>query len=129
MERLHEHLTVPAFEHHGKLWYVRIAGKSRRSEQRERRIATHLRPPADRKAQCGGQADAHAGEAAGADIDENARRTALAGQRRDHRHQPLGMAAAHHFMGRGDHGRSVEQRDRAGCGRGLDDESQVRRDD
>ncbi len=69
-----------------------------------------------------GDADPHAGEAAGPDIDQDARRPPAARQFGDHRHQPLGMAAADLLIARLDYPPACDQRDRTGGGGGLDDQ-------
>ena len=58
--------------------------------------------PADRHAMRGGDADAQAGEAAGADADQDSAGDMAVEHLLDHRHQPLGMAAADHFVARRD---------------------------
>ena len=65
-----------------------------------------------------------AGEAAGAAIDQNPSGAAAVRQFRDHRDQPLSVAASDFLMVLGDDGVSVDQRDRAGGGGGIDDERQ-----
>ena len=122
LERLHEDFTVPPFEDHGKAGERGIGGECRGGDQRQRRIAVRLRPPADRQPARRSEADAHPGETAGADIDEDPLGAALAGQGRDHRDQAFGMAAADEFVSRGDDFPAAKQRDRTGRGRGLDDE-------
>ena len=68
-------------------------------EQAKRRHALKLGAPADREAMRGCDRDPDSGEAAGPDTNQDSRRRATGQQLGDHRHQPLGMAAADQLVG------------------------------
>ncbi len=74
-----------------------------------------------------GDPDAKAGEAARADADQDSRRDMAVEHFLDHRHQPLGMAAADQLVARRDD-RSVplQQGGGAGGGRRVEREDQRR---
>jgi len=78
-----------------------------------------LAAPSDRETMGGGDRDANAREAAGADADEDLSRGAASHELGDHRDQPLGMPAPDHFIRmRNARTRLVEQGGGAGgCGR------------
>ncbi|PAV69882.1 hypothetical protein WR25_20545 [Diploscapter pachys] len=65
---LHEHLAVPALQHRGDL-ALSPAGEGGSGEERQTGIAGNGAAPAERQRPGCGDADAQAGEAAGADID------------------------------------------------------------
>ena len=85
--------------------------------------------PRERERARGGEADANAGETAGADIDDDALGLAaiLGEQFGDHGDQPFGMAASDHLVAVRDDSSSVQQRDGAGGVRGFDGEDQTAR--
>ena len=76
----------------------------------------------EREATRGGDPDPQSGKAAGADIDQDPPGATAIRQRGDHRHQSFGMPAPDHLMRMRDHDAILDQRDRAGGGRGVDDE-------
>ena len=124
LERLDEQLAMPA----GHRRDDRLVARSGGGEEREARHAVEFRPPADRQAVRSGDGDTQAGEAAGADADEDMRRDrapSLGEQLVDHRHQPLGMAAADQLVTSADQ-RAIggEQRGGAGRRRTVDREEQ-----
>ena len=91
------------------------------ASKRERGHAVKLGAPADRQAMRGGDRDPDAGEAAGADADQDPVGAAAVEQLGDHRHQPLGMAAADQLVaGDDDSAGVVEQSGRAGGARRVE---------
>ena len=112
---------MPPFQDDGKPRERRPSERPR-GDDRGRGIAADRHAPAKPERARGGDADTDAREAAGTDVDQDRARAAAVGQRRDHRHQPLGVPAPDHLVDPRDDRAVLDQRDRAGRGRGLDDE-------